>query len=38
MAGRHGRRFGVGPFNRGLRPQLIMLRGRELSALYPTCQ
>ena len=22
----------------GLRPQLIMLRGRELSDLYPTCQ
>jgi hypothetical protein len=22
----------------GLRPQLIMLRGRELSELYPTCQ
>jgi hypothetical protein len=22
----------------GLRPQLIMLRVRELSALYPTCQ
>jgi hypothetical protein len=22
----------------GLRPQLIVLRGRELSALYPTCQ
>jgi hypothetical protein len=22
----------------GLKPQLIMLRGRELSALYPTCQ
>ncbi|MFZ3357148.1 MAG: hypothetical protein WCA56_00880 [Xanthobacteraceae bacterium] len=22
----------------GLRPQLIMLRGRELSALYPACQ
>jgi hypothetical protein len=22
----------------GLRPQLVMLRGRELSELYPTCQ
>jgi hypothetical protein len=38
MAGRLGRRFGVGPHDDGLRPQLIMLRGRELSALYPTCQ
>jgi hypothetical protein len=36
MAGRLGRRFGVGPHDDG--PQLIMLRGRELSALYPTRQ
>jgi hypothetical protein len=35
MAGRLGRRLGVGPHDRGLRSQLIM---RELSALYPTCQ
>ena len=38
MAGRLGRRFGVGPHDDGLRPQLTVLRGRELSALYPTHQ
>jgi len=38
MAGRLGRRFGVGRHDGGLRPQLIMVRGRELSALYSTCQ
>jgi hypothetical protein len=38
MAGRFGRRFGVGPHDDGLWPQLITLRGRELSALYPTRQ
>src|SRR5262249_27140900 len=37
MAGRLGRRFGVGPHDGGLRLQLIMLRGRGLSSRYPTC-
>jgi hypothetical protein len=37
-AGRLGRRFGVSPYDGGLRLQLIMLRGHELSSRYPTCQ
>jgi hypothetical protein len=36
-ASRLGRRFGVS-HDRELRPQRIMLSGRELIALYPTRQ